>query len=101
MLSAVPFLKSTLLKRYYVACFTVTWILFQATQLRPVDHQNSLDVVFLNVGHGTSVVIQLPNHQNWLYDCGSLGQPQRASKVTARALGTRNLTFGCFIYFAC
>ena len=86
MLSAVPFLKSTLLKRYYVACFTVTWILFQATQLRPVDHQNSLDVVFLNVGHGTSVVIQLPNHQNWLYDCGSLGQPQRASKVTARAL---------------
>ncbi|MEC8475336.1 MAG: ComEC/Rec2 family competence protein [Planctomycetota bacterium] len=86
MLSAVPFLKSPMLKRSYIGCFIGTWILFQATQLRPATQPDSLDVVFLNVGHGTSVVLQLPNHQNWLYDCGSLGQPQRASKVTASAL---------------
>ncbi|QDV57819.1 DNA internalization-related competence protein ComEC/Rec2 [Rosistilla oblonga] len=30
---------------------------------------------FIDVGHGTSVLLEFPNGENWLYDAGRLGDP--------------------------
>lgn len=35
--------------------------------------RDELQATFLDVGHGTCVVVQLPDGRNLLYDCGSLG----------------------------
>lgn len=32
-----------------------------------------LTATFVDVGHGTCVIINLPDGRNWLYDCGSMG----------------------------
>lgn len=48
--------------------------------------EEELRCTFLDVGHGTSVVIELPNGQVWLYDAGHLGAPQRSHQEIAGAL---------------
>lgn len=51
---------------------------------RSSDEQ--LRCTFLNVGHGTSVVIEFPDGQVWLYDAGRLGASSRAHVDVANAL---------------
>jgi competence protein ComEC len=41
---------------------------------------------FLDVGHGTSVIIELPNEEVWLYDAGHLGAAERSHQDIATAL---------------
>ena len=42
--------------------------------------QSSLVATFIDVGHGTSVLIQLPNNNGtWLYDAGRMGNPEWSS----------------------
>ncbi len=43
-------------------------------------------MTFINVGHGTSVVIQTPSRQCWLYDAGKMGSPSRAFYPIANVL---------------
>ena len=45
-----------------------------------------MDFVFLDVGHGTCVIIQDGNEKTWLYDCGSLGRSRSASRLACNAL---------------
>lgn len=54
----------------------------QATQATPAE----LRCTFLDVGHGTSVVLEMPNGQVWLYDAGRMGAPQRSHQDIAAAL---------------
>lgn len=68
----------------------------------PSQKSRFIDFVFLNVGHGTSVIIQDINGETWLYDCGSLGQSRTASRITSNALwelGIRKIK-GVFISHA-
>lgn len=68
----------------------------------PSQRSQFIDFVFLNVGHGTSVIIQDINGETWLYDCGSLGQSRSASRITSKALwelGIRKIK-GVFISHA-
>ncbi|MCH1496371.1 MAG: ComEC/Rec2 family competence protein [Rubripirellula sp.] len=68
----------------------------------PSQKSRFIDFVFLNVGHGTSVIIQDVNEETWLYDCGSLGQSRTASRITSNALwelGIRKIK-GVFISHA-
>ncbi len=41
---------------------------------------------FLDVGHGTSVIIELPDGKVWLYDAGHLGAANRSHQEIASAL---------------
>jgi len=48
--------------------------------------QGTLTVTFLDVGHGSCVLIQSPSGASWLYDAGRLGDPQRSHQAIAQAL---------------
>lgn len=48
--------------------------------------QGTLTVTFLDVGHGSCVLIQSPSGKSWLYDAGRLGDPQRSHQAIANAL---------------
>lgn len=45
-----------------------------------------LRVTFIDVGHGTSVMLELPHGEVWLYDAGHLGTPERSHQEIATAL---------------
>ncbi len=45
-----------------------------------------LRCTFIDVGHGTSAVIELPDGRVWLYDAGHMGVPDRSHEVIANAL---------------
>lgn len=55
------------------------------TALPDVENQ-SLNVTFLDVGHGTSVIVELPDGRVWLYDAGHLGASDRSHQAIADAL---------------
>jgi competence protein ComEC len=50
-----------------------------------------LRCTFLAVGHGTSTVMELPSGQTILYDAGSLGSPDAASKSIASFLWSHGI----------
>jgi competence protein ComEC len=50
------------------------------------EDRKVLAITFLDVGHGTSVVIEFPNDKLWLYDAGHLGVAERSHQQIASAL---------------
>jgi competence protein ComEC len=40
----------------------------------------TLEIVFIDVGHGTSVLLRHPTAGDWLYDCGRLGDPAQSAR---------------------
>jgi len=54
--------------------------------------RQSLHCTFLAVGHGTSVVLELPNGQTILYDAGHLGSPRATSAAITGYLWSRGKT---------
>jgi competence protein ComEC len=57
----------------------------------PANHA-SLEVEFLAVGHGLAVIIQTPDGQTLLYDCGRLGDPSVGRRIIAPALWARGVS---------
>ncbi len=55
---------------------------------RPVEQSTpgELRITFIDVGHGTCVLMQLPHGQTWLYDAGHLGGGQRSHQEIAEVL---------------
>ena len=51
-----------------------------------------LQCTFLSVGHGTCVVLQLPDGETILYDAGSLGSPDWAAATIADYLWSQGIT---------
>ncbi len=45
-----------------------------------------LRCTFLSVGHGTSVILELPGGEVWLYDAGHLGSAERSHQEIAASL---------------
>lgn len=69
------------------AFFIVGW--YASTIIQPIFGSKDkplLEVVFLDVGHGTCVIIRNNKNQTWVYDCGSLGRPAFVSQLVSRAL---------------
>ena len=54
--------------------------------------EGSLEATFLDVGHGTCVIIRLPPNETWLYDCGRLGNESYSSTGIDRALWSLGIT---------
>ena len=49
------------------------------------DH-GSFFITFIDVGHGTSILFETPDHESWMYDAGRLGDHQRSYQVIVDAL---------------
>jgi competence protein ComEC len=50
------------------------------------DHSGTLAVTWIDVGHGTSAVLEMPNGEFWLYDAGRLGDHERSYQPIINAL---------------
>lgn len=72
------------------------WVLVAiglATQKPPLQ-AGSTEATFVDVGHGTSVVLRFAENDVWLYDCGRLGNDRGSSRdidATLWALGVTRL----------
>ncbi|MEM9701842.1 MAG: ComEC/Rec2 family competence protein, partial [Planctomycetota bacterium] len=64
-------------------------VLFAAPTDQPVG---ALRITTLDVGHGSAVLVELPNGRTLLYDCGSLSGGERAADTVAAALRARGKT---------
>jgi len=54
--------------------------------------RNDLECTFLSVGHGCSVVLELPDGGTVLYDAGQLGSPDAAASAISAYLWSRGKT---------
>ena len=86
-LAGVVYFHQQIKVLYFALPIIVTWFVLQfvlcIVQLTSVP---MLEVVVLDVGHGTCVVIRDQNSRTWLYDCGSFGQSKFAARVAINAL---------------
>ena len=57
-----------------------------------IHASDQLSITFIDVGHGTSVLIQHPNSEVWLYDAGRLGDAQRSYLGIASVLWERRIS---------
>jgi competence protein ComEC len=53
--------------------------------------ERDLRCTFLSMGHGTCVVMELPSGQTILYDAGSLGSPEVATRTISSFLWSRGI----------
>ena len=59
-----------------IALFSFVWLAlgwWLPAKLGSWRTDEAMTCTFVDVGHGTSVLLQMPDGQNWLYDAGSLG----------------------------
>ncbi len=62
------------------------WSCFGLTLIYQEESNPGLKGTFLSVGHGTSVLLELPNGKTVLYDAGSINSGRRASSVIESVL---------------
>ncbi len=60
--------------------------------LAAFSKEQPLRVTLIDVGHGTSVLIQTPYDESWLYDAGRMGDGQRSFQVIAGVLWHENIS---------
>lgn len=58
----------------------------RAVESSGASAESELRATFIDVGHGTSVMLELPDGQVWLYDAGHLGTAERSHQEIAGAL---------------
>ena len=58
-----------------------------ASWLQPPECQ----ITFIDVGHGSSVLIEAPDGETWLYDAGSLSSPVIAAEAIASVLWSKRI----------
>jgi competence protein ComEC len=84
-------------RRYRARCFVIGsiawcaiawWLAVLPSQNRSAD----LRATFIDVGHGTSVILNLPDGRNMLYDCGSLGNKNYSSRGFHEPLWSQGIT---------
>ncbi|MEM7453445.1 MAG: ComEC/Rec2 family competence protein, partial [Planctomycetota bacterium] len=78
----------------WVMCWTVFgWLVPQRIlEARHRDAEHALVATFIDVGHGTSVLLQLPDGRNILYDAGSFGSANYAVQNVSSVLWHENVT---------
>ncbi len=67
----------------------VVWLFASALQSGP--DQSRLTCTMIDVGHGTSCLMELPNGKNILYDCGSLNSGKTAGRRISGVLWSRQI----------
>ncbi len=56
------------------------------------QQSNELRCTFLSVGHGTCVVLELPDDRVMLYDCGRMGVPDTGVRIVSEFLWHRRIS---------
>ncbi|MBI85626.1 MAG: DNA internalization-related competence protein ComEC/Rec2 [Planctomycetaceae bacterium] len=93
LLASVPLLRPT--KRWCltilaiwigIGFLTSSWERWQRTS------NQTLACTFLSVGHGTSVVLEIPGGKTVLYDAGTSGSPSAATRSVSSFLWSRGIT---------
>lgn len=88
------------LRRSWIAMWIVlAWLM--ATSPAPMDDCR-IEATFVDVGHGTSVVLRFSEDDVWLYDCGRMGNDKGSSRdidAVLWSLGVTNLR-GIFLSHA-
>jgi competence protein ComEC len=69
-------------------CMIAWWLAVLPSHNRAGD----LRATFIDVGHGTSVILNLPDGRNMLYDCGSLGNKNYSSRGFHEPLWAQGIT---------
>jgi competence protein ComEC len=88
-LAAVPRLRPAW---HWQASWAMTWLAIgYVTVGSGPSEGHLLRSTFLSMGHGTCVVIELPGGETILYDAGSLGSPEAATKTIASFLWSRGI----------
>jgi competence protein ComEC len=64
---------------------------FFAVVLHRAGAPDKLVCHFVDVGHGSAVLLELPDGQVWLYDAGRLGSPRAATRSIAAYLWSRRI----------
>ncbi len=54
--------------------------------------EDTLEAIFVDVGHGTCVILRLPSNEVWIYDCGRLGNESYSSAGIDGALWSLGIT---------
>ncbi len=81
----------------WIALLAVSWWVFgwlvpdQCFECWQRNRGQKLACTFLDVGHGTGVLVELPNGQTLLYDAGSFGAPEFAARNVCGALWQRRI----------
>jgi competence protein ComEC len=73
----------------FLAAWTIAGL---APSLWESSHERPLRCHFFAVGHGSAVLIELPDGRNILYDAGQLGLPSAAARTIADALWWHGVT---------
>ena len=68
---------------------SIAWVLATTKPSLPPD---SMEATFVDVGHGTCVILRFPDEQVWLYDCGWMGNRANRSRVIDEALWSLGIT---------
>lgn len=93
VLTASLFWKSSRIawwRRGWIVAWTITAV-FLATRPASLPDQ-TLEATFIDVGHGTSVIIRTPDQKVWLYDCGRMGNDLGTSRHIDTALWSLGIT---------
>ncbi len=91
----VPQLKTRLV---WAGAMLVGWMasaLFLSTNPQltaSTEAEQPLTCTFVAVGHGTSVLLEMPDGRNLLYDAGKLGSPVGAVRPISAVLWSRGIT---------
>lgn len=81
--------------RWWCAAAISVWLAVGA--IWPLDgwlsigSQRRLHCTFIAVGHGTSVLVELPDGKTLLYDAGTLGSPQAGARAVSGVLWSRGV----------
>jgi competence protein ComEC len=84
-------------RRWCVAAFALSLAValgasYPQSSWSPAGRDRQLACTFLAVGHGTSVVVELPDGRTLLYDAGRMGSPAAPARSIAGFLWTRGIT---------
>ena len=88
---------ATRLPGRWVACVGVCWLAFgwllpsQNFSSQSARSENPIVCTFVDVGHGTSVLIQFPDGKNLLYDCGSFSSSRYGQQNVSGVLWGENI----------
>lgn len=92
LIATIVCIRSVRLSRHWGCRGLCLWmILGFGIGLLPSKSSN-LRCTFLSVGHGCSVLLQMPNGRTLLYDAGSINSPSRAANIVQNALWQNGAT---------
>ncbi len=93
LITAIVFLRSYRSRRYFIAG-SLAWIVagYVLAILPSLRTRDAVQATFVDVSHGTSVLIELPGGTNLLYDCGRLGNYLSSSRGIQDVLWNRGIT---------